>query len=260
MMQALRIAATGMNAQQTNVDVISNNIANLTTTGYKRMMPAFQDLVYQNRIGVGAITSESGTLAPTGLQIGLGVGVGASYKIMEQGPLTNTTNTYDLAVSGRGFLQVTMPDGTTSYTRDGALQINENGDIVTKEGYPIDPAITVPSDATEVTITNGGVVSAKVNNVVTQLGTLTLAMFTNEAGLQNIGDNKYIETEASGAPRIVNPETEGAGCIRQGYLEASNVDAVECITRLITAQRAYEMNSKIITAAGDMLATLNQVT
>lgn len=260
MMQALRIAATGMNAQQTNVDVISNNIANLNTTGYKQMMPAFQDLVYQNRIGVGAITSESGTLAPTGLQIGLGVAIGASYKIMSQGPLTSTTNSYDMAVSGRGFLQITMPDGTTSYTRDGSLQINENGDIVTKEGYPLDPAITVPSDATELSITNGGVVSAKVNNVVTQLGTITLAMFTNEAGLQNIGDNKYVETEASGAPRIVNPETEGAGSIRQGFLEASNVDAVESITRLITAQRAYEMNSKIITAADEMLSTLNQVT
>lgn len=258
-MQALRTAATGMSAQQLNLEVIANNIANLNTTGFKQQQPAFQDLVYQNPIGVGAITSSAGTLAPTGLQIGLGVSVGASYKIMTQGPLTPTGNPFDVAISGRGFLRVTMPDGTTAYTRDGALQQNQDGQLVTKEGYPIDPSITIPANATDFTITATGLVSAKVDNVVTELGTITLSMFVNEAGLENIGDNKYIETEASGAPTEGNPAENGVGTLRQGTLEASNVDAIESITRLITAQRAYELNSRVITTADEMLNTLNQI-
>lgn len=259
MFQALRIAATGMHAQQTNVDVLSNNIANMNTTAFKQGMPAFTDLMYQNVKAVGAITSDTGTLAPTGLQIGLGVSVGSVYKIMKQGDLNNTGNTFDMAISGRGFFKITMPDGTDAYTRDGTFQLNQDGQVVTKDGYPLDPAITVPSTATDFTVTSSGVVSAKINNVTTQLGTLTLSMFTNEAGLQSQGDNLYIETEASGAPSDVNPNTEGAGTIDQGYVESSNVDAITSITDLISAQRAYELNSRVISTADDMLSTLNQI-
>lgn len=260
MMQALRIAATGMNAQQLNVDVLSNNIANLNTTGFKQGQAAFSDLIYQNRIGVGAITSSAGTLAPTGLQIGLGVNVGSVYKIMQQGAINQTGNPFDMAMSGRGFFRVTMPDGTTSYTRDGSFQINQDGQLVTKDGFAVDPAITVPTNATDFTVTNLGIVSAKVDGVVTELGTITVSMFVNEAGLENLGDNYYRETEASGTAADVNPGEDGAGTIRQASLESSNVDAIESITRLITAQRAYELNSKIITAADQMLSTLTQMT
>ncbi|RYG61244.1 MAG: flagellar basal-body rod protein FlgG [Alphaproteobacteria bacterium] len=259
-MQALRIAATGMNAQQLNVDVLSNNIANLNTTGFKQGQAAFSDLIYQNRIGVGAITSSAGTLAPTGLQIGLGVNIGSVYRIMQQGAINQTSNPLDLAMSGRGFFRVTMPDGSTSYTRDGSFQLNQDGQLVTKDGFTVDPAITVPTNATDFTVTNLGIVSAKVDGVVTELGTITVSMFVNEAGLESLGDNYYRETEASGAAADVNPSEDGAGTIRQGALESSNVDAIESITRLITAQRAYELNSKIITAADQMLSTLTQMT
>jgi len=259
MLQALRIAATGMHAQQLNVDVLSNNIANLNTTGFKQGMPAFTDLMYQNQKAVGAITSSAGTLAPTGLQVGLGVSVGSVYKIMKQGELLPTGNSFDLAVSGRGFFRITMPDGTTAYTRDGTFQLNQDGDIVTKDGYPLDPAITVPTNATDFTITSSGAVTVKLDNVVTELGTVSLSMFTNEAGLENAGDNLYRETEASGVPVDTNPGEDGAGTIRQGFLESSNVDAIEGITRLITAQRAYEMNSKVISTADEMLSTLTQM-
>lgn len=260
MMQALRIAATGMNAQQLNVDVLSNNIANLNTTAFKQGAPAFADLIYQNRIGVGAVTSSAGTLAPTGLQIGLGVNVGSVYKIMQQGSIGQTGNPFDMAMSGRGFFRVTMPDGTTSYTRDGSFQINQDGQLVTKDGYSVDPTITVPTNATDFTVTGLGVVSAKVDGVTTELGTFTVSMFTNEAGLESMGDNYYRETEASGTATDVNLGEDGAGTITQGALEGSNVDAIESITRLITAQRAYELNSKVITAADQMLSTLTQMT
>jgi flagellar basal-body rod protein FlgG len=259
MLQSLRIAATGMHAQQTNVDILSNNIANLNTTGYKEQNAAFTDLVYQNRIGVGAITSSAGTLAPTGLQIGLGVSVGSSYKSMRQGNLANTSNAFDLAISGRGFFRITMPDGTTTYTRDGSLQLNQDGQIVSKEGYAFDPAINVPVNSTDFTVTATGVVSVKVNNVTTNLGTITLSMFTNEAGLENIGQNLYRETEASGAPTDATPAEQGAGTISQNFLENSNVDSIASITRLITAQRAYELNSRVISTADEMLQTLSQL-
>lgn len=259
MLQSLRIAATGMHAQQLNVDVLSNNIANLNTTAYKQQNAAFTDLVYQNRMGVGAITSNAGTLAPTGLQVGLGVSVGSTYKIMRQGNLTNTGNSFDLAMSGRGFFRVTFPDGSTTYTRDGSLQLDQNGQLVTKEGYAIDPAITVPTNAVDFTVTSGGIVSAKVDNISTQLGTITVSMFTNEAGLENIGQNFYRETEASGAATDATPGEQGAGTISQQFLESSNVDAIESITRLITAQRAYELNSRVISTADEMLQTLTQL-
>lgn len=260
MMQALRIAATGMNAQQLNVDILSNNIANLNTTGFKQGMPAFADLVYQNKIAVGAITSNSGTIAPTGLQIGLGVNVGSVYRIMQQGTIGPTGNPFDFAMSGRGFFKITMPDGTTNYTRDGSFQINADGQVVTKDGFSLDPGITVPTNATDFTVTPSGVASCKVAGVTTNLGSINVAMFTNEAGLENLGDNLYGETEASGTPTDTNPGEDGAGTISQNALEGSNVDSIASITNLITAQRAYELNSKVITAADQMLSTLTQMT
>lgn len=260
MLQALRIAATGMHAQQMNVDVLSNNIANLNTTGFKQQQPAFEDLIYLNKVGVGAVTSSSGTLSPTGLQVGLGVTTGSVYKIMSQGTLLNTGNNLDLAVSGRGFLRITLPDGSTAYTRDGSLQVNQDGQMVSKEGYALDPSITVPINASDVTITSSGIISAKVDGTVTELGTITLSMFVNEAGLQNIGDNYYLATEASGTATDSTAGENGAGTLRQGFLEQSNVDPIESVTRLITAQRSYELNSKVITTADQMLQTLNQVT
>lgn len=259
MMQSLRIAATGMHAQQTNVDVLSNNIANINTTAYKQQQAAFSDLMYQNQRAVGAITSNSGTIAPTGLQVGLGVTVDSVYKLMTQGNLSNTGNTFDMAVSGRGFFRISMPDGTTAYTRDGSFQLNQDGQIVNKDGYALDPSISVPTNAVDFTVTESGVVSAKVNGVVTQLGNITLSMFTNEAGLENLGNNLYAETEASGAPTDAEPGQTGSGTVKQGYLESSNVDAIASVTNLITAQRAYEMNSKVISAADEMLSTLTQL-
>lgn len=260
MFQSLRIAATGMHAQQLNVDVLSNNIANMSTSGFKEGMATFNDLVYQNRIGVGALTSSTGTMNPTGLQVGLGVSVGSVYKQMKQGNLTNTGNQFDVAISGRGFYKISMPDGTTRYTRDGSFQLNQDGQIVTKDGYALDPAITVPTNATDFTVTSTGTVTAKVDNAVTNLGSVTLSMFTNEAGLESKGDNLYAETEASGSPSDTTPGADGSGTLTQNFLESSNVDAITSITSLITAQRAYELNSKVITAADQMLSALTQMT
>lgn len=259
MMQALRIAATGMAAQQLNVDVLSNNIANLNTTAFKQGTPAFTDLVYQNQRAVGAITSSAGTLAPTGVQIGLGVSVGSVYKVMKQGALNNTANPFDLAMSGRGFFRITLPDGTTNYTRDGSFQVNQDGQLTTKDGYLLDPTITVPTDATDFTVTDTGEVSAKIGGVVTSLGSITVSMFINEAGLESLGNNLYAETEVSGAPTDVTPGDAGAGTISQNFLEASNVDAISSITQLITAQRAYELNSRVISTSDEMLNALTQM-
>ena len=259
MMQALRIAATGMHAQQTNVDVLSNNIANLNTTAFKQQNAAFNDLVYQNKIGVGAVTSPVGTLAPTGAQIGLGVNIGSVYKLMGQGPILNTDNSFDLALQGRGFFQISVPDGTTQYTRDGSFQLDNAGQIVTKEGYTLDPGITIPEDAVDITISGSGVVSGKVNNTLTEFGTITLAMFVNEAGLENRGDNLYAETEASGTPTAVTAGEDGSGAMLQGALESSNVDPIESVTQLISAQRAYELNSQVISTADQMLNAINTI-
>lgn len=259
MMSALKIAATGMLAQQTNVDVLSNNISNLNTSGFKRQVAAFNDLVYQNRIGVGASTSNAGTMAPTGAQIGLGVKLGSIYKIMEQGSMVETGNSLDLAVQGRGFFKVTMPDGSTAYTRDGSFQVNADGEMVTKEGYALDPSITVPENALDLTVSESGVVSAKIDDVSTELGNITLAMFTNEAGLENAGGNLYIATEASGTATDTTPDENGSGTILQGFLEGSNVDPIDSVTQLITAQRAYELNSRVISTADEMLNAVNQI-
>lgn len=259
MMSALKIAATGMQAQQLNVDVLSNNIANLNTTGFKRQRAAFVDLVYQNRIAVGATTAATGEIAPTGAQVGLGVDVGSVFGVFTQGNVQSTRAPFDMAIQGNGFFKITLPDGTTAYTRDGTFTLNENGEIVNPQGFALDPGITVPTAAEDFTISETGVVTVQVDDVTTELGQITLAMFINPTGLENIGNNLYLESEASGPAADVNPTEDGSGNILQGFLETSNVDPVESITSLITAQRAYELNSRVISAADEMLSAANQI-
>ncbi|MDE2029062.1 MAG: flagellar basal-body rod protein FlgG [Alphaproteobacteria bacterium] len=260
-MRALSIAATGMEAQQLNVEVISNNIANSSTTGFKASRAEFQDLLYQNMRTVGSESSDSGTILPSGLQVGLGVMPAATYRINTQGNITVTNNSLDLAINGRGFLQVQMPDGTTSYTRDGSLQLNATGQIVTADGYQIIPSITVPSTATSITVNSSGQVLATIAGQTSQqtLGQLQLATFINPVGLEAQGNNLLKQTDASGTPTTSNPGVNGTGTIIQGSLETSNVDTVTEITNLITAQRAYELNSKVINTADQMLNAANQM-
>ncbi|MCB9996503.1 MAG: flagellar basal-body rod protein FlgG [Rhodospirillales bacterium] len=260
-MRSLDIGATGMLAQQMNVDVISNNIANMTTTGFKRQRVDFKDLIYQNIDKPGSQSSDISTILPAGLQLGLGVRVGSVYKIHEQGALQITENPLDLAITGDGFFQIQMPNGETAYTRSGVFQVNENGEIVNTLGFLMDPNITVPADAEAVEINENGEVFAEIAGQVdlTALGQIQLATFVNPAGLEAIGDNLFLETTASGAAQINNPGTENAGMIRQGALENSNVNVVEEITSLITAQRAYEMNSTVIRTSDEMLQQVAQL-
>lgn len=260
-MRALSIGATGMMAQQLNVEVISNNIANISTTGFKRSRAEFQDMLYENMRRVGSPTSDAGTLLPSGLQVGLGVRPVATYRINEQGNITVTNNEYDIAVNGRGYLQVQLPDGTTGYTRAGSLQLDQNGQIVTPDGYPIIPAITVPTDALSVSISQAGQVTAKVDGQadLQSIGQIELAAFVNPAGLAATGDNMLLETPASGSPITGNPASTGFGTIIQGSVESSNVNVVSEITGLITAQRAYEMNSRVIKTADEMLSAVSQL-
>jgi flagellar basal-body rod protein FlgG len=250
-----------MLAQQLNVDVISNNIANMTTTGYKRQRAAFQDLIYQNIDRPGSTSSDSGTTVPSGLQLGLGVRAGAVYRMHGQGALRVTENPLDLAITGDGFFQITLPSGDTAYTRDGTFQVNENGELVTVQGYAVDPGITIPADATSVDINASGevLVTQPGQTAAANLGQLQLANFINPTGLDAIGDNFFLETDASGAPITGNPAENEFGAIRQGALEQSNVNVVEEITELISAQRAYEMNSNIITTSDEMLQTASQL-
>jgi len=260
-MRALAIGATGMAAQQLNVEVISNNIANSSTTGFKASRVEFQDLLYQNMRTVGSASSDSNTIVPSGLQVGLGVMPAATYRINTQGNLTNTGNTLDVAINGRGYFQVQMPDGTTSYTRSGALQLNASGQIVTADGYTILPSITVPTTATALTVNASGQILATIAGQTAQqtLGQLQLANFINPVGLEALGNNLLRQTDASGSPTTANPGTSGFGTMVQGSLETSNVDIVTEVTNLITAQRAYEMNSKVINTADQMLTTSNQM-
>jgi flagellar basal-body rod protein FlgG len=259
-MRSLDIAATGMLAQQLYVDVTSQNLANINTTAYKLQRPEFQDLLYQNDKRVGTNSADTGTIVPTGIQIGLGVKTGAIYRNTNQGTMQNTTNSLDIAIQGKGFFQVVLPTGEIAYTRAGALQVDPNGVIVTSAGDQVQPAITVPQNATEVTINQSGEVFATIPNQVTpsNLGQLQTAMFINEAGLQAVGGNMFMESVASGTPVIGTPGVDGFGTILQGYLESSNVDAVTELTNLIKAQRVYEMNSKIVSKTDEMLSNLNQ--
>jgi flagellar basal-body rod protein FlgG len=259
-MQALRTAATGMAAQQLNVEVISNNIANMNTVAFKRQRAEFQDLLYQTLETAGAQTSDQGTIVPTGVQIGAGVKAGSVYRISTQGALTRTDNKYDLAIDGRGYLQVLTPQGDTAYTRAGNLAVNDQGQLVTQDGYQIQPAISIPADALDVVISKSGQVQVtQANGTPTVIGTLELATFVNEGGLIAQGANLFKESGASGPPTTGTPGSVGFGSLLQGYTEASNVDAVAEITALIVAQRAYEMNSKVISTADNMLSVTNQL-
>ncbi len=254
-MRALSIAATGMAAQQTNVEVIANNLANMNTTGYKTQQAAFEDLLYQNVEQPGAQSSDSGTLLPSGIQLGAGVRTAAIYRITSQGAMQSTTNPYDLAIQGSGYFRVVMPDGTDSFTRAGNFALSPAGEIVTQDGYEVAPGITVPNNALSVSVNSQGQVQATIpgQTAAQTLGQLELDRFPNEAGLSATGNNLFVQTPSSGAPQAGVPGAVGYGTIQQGYLEASNVDPVAQITALITAQRAYEMNSKVVTAANDML-------
>ncbi|WP_027134549.1 flagellar basal-body rod protein FlgG [Geminicoccus roseus] len=260
-MRSLNIAATGMAAQQLNVDIISNNIANMTTTGFKRARPEFQDLLYQSQRQGGAASSENGTLVPAGVEVGLGVKTAAIYRVLEQGPLVGTEDDLDIAIQGRGYLAVELPSGEVAYSRSGNLQLGPEGQLVTADGYPVAPGITVPSNALELTINPEGGVSVRVPGQVEmqELGQLELASFVNEVGLEPLGTNLYAETAASGPPSIGTPGSEGFGTILQRYLESSNVNPVAEITSLITAQRAYELNSRVITATDSMMGTVTQL-
>jgi flagellar basal-body rod protein FlgG len=260
-MRALDIAGTGMQAQQTNVEVISNNIANMSTTGFKRSRAEFQDLIYQNLRRVGSNSSDNGTVVPSGAQIGLGVKTAAIYQITEQGNLQQTGNSLDMAVQGNGYFQVTLPSGDTAYTRDGTFALAPDGTIVTADGYPVSPGIVVPTNALSVSINASGQVQATISGQTTPntLGQFQLASFPNVAGLEAQGDNLFLATAASGNAVTGTPASPGFGSVMQGFIETSNVNVVSEITNLITAQRAYEMNSKVITASDDMLQTLTNL-
>jgi flagellar basal-body rod protein FlgG len=260
-MRALSIAASGMQAQQLNVDVISHNIANMNTTSYKRQRAEFQDMLYQNMERPGATSSASGGVLPLGIQLGVGVRADAVGRVTEQGGIAATGNPYDIAINGRGYFQITMPSGQTGYTRAGNLAVNADGQIVTADGYPLEPAITVPAEATAIQITRDGVVEVTLAGQTDpqQIGQLEIASFINPAGLEGIGDNLFLETPASGTATTATPGSPGLGTLMQGYLELSNVNAVEEISALIVAQRAYEMNARVITAADEMLQSTTQL-
>jgi flagellar basal-body rod protein FlgG len=250
-----------MSAQQLNVEVISNNIANMNTVGFKRQRAEFQDLMYQNVERVGARTSDSGTVAPTGIQIGAGVKAGSTYRITEQGSMTKTENRYDLGIDGKGFFRVLLPSGETGYTRAGNFGVDDQGRLVTDDGYVVQPEMNIPEGVRDVVVSKSGQVQAFMGEdpQPQDIGQLQLATFVNEAGLEAIGDNLLLESGASGAPVLGNPGEVGFGQLMQGYTEASNVDAVSEITALIVAQRAYEMNSKVINTADEMLSAANQL-
>ncbi len=260
-MRSLSIAATGMYAQQRNVEVVANNLANMNTTGYMRRRTEFHDLLYQNLRRVGSTSSDAGTIVPSGVQVGLGVKLAAVYRIHEQGNLTSTDNTFDLAIQGKGFFQIQLPSGDTAYSRDGTFQLDASGQIVTHDGYTLLPGISVPTNAVDVTINGSGQVLVKTDGQVSlqDVGQIQTAVFPNEPGLQALGDNLYEETPASGSATTGNPGSTGFGSILQGFLETSNVNAVEEISNLISAQRAYEMNSKVIKTSDEMMSTLNNL-
>jgi flagellar basal-body rod protein FlgG len=250
-----------MAAQQLNVEVISNNIANMNTVGYKRQRAEFQDLIYQNVERMGAQSSSQGTVVPTGIQVGLGVKAGSVYRITDQGTPTQTGSDFDVAIDGQGYFQITLPSGEIGYTRAGNFSLSGEGQLVTEDGYAVEPAISIPQDAIDVIISKTGqvqVISAGSPEAAV-VGQLEIATFFNEAGLEAIGDNLLLETAASGPATTGTPGETGFGQLLQGYTEASNVDAVTEISALIIAQRAYEMNSKVITTADEMMSVSAQV-
>ncbi len=260
MMNSLWIAKTGMTAQQTQLDVISHNLSNVSTTGYKRNNAVFQDLIYQNLRQVGAQTTEENQL-PTGLHLGLGVNVVATSRNFTQGSLQQSGNSLDVAIDGNGFFEVQLPDGTAGYTRDGSFKLDSQGRIVTSGGLPIAPGINIPADAKSISIGENGMVSVTTagNPTPQQVGQLAMSSFINAAGLEPVGQNLYRESAASGAPQQAEPGTNGLGIIKQGFLENSNVNVVEELVSMIQTQRAYEMNSKAIQTSDQMLAKLSQL-
>ncbi|UCC22402.1 MAG: flagellar basal-body rod protein FlgG [Planctomycetota bacterium] len=259
MLRAFSTAATGMTGQQMMVDVIANNLANINTNGFKRSQFDFQDLLY-DQIQQPGIEVSSGINAPGGLEIGSGVRVGSTVKVFTPGELQSTGRSLDIAITGEGFLQVNMPNGEIRYTRDGALQVNANGEVVTTTGYSIEPAITIPIDALSVDVgKDGGVNVTDSSGTLSVVGNIQLARFANPAGLSNDGDNLLAETEASGTPTTGTPGESGFGTIQSGFLEKSNVQMVTELVNLITAQRAYEVNSRAIRAGDDMLRTANSI-
>jgi flagellar basal-body rod protein FlgG len=257
--QALWIAKTGVDAQQKRMAVISNNLANVNTTGFKRGRAVFEDLLYQNIRQVGGQSSQD-TQLPSGLSLGSGVRTVATQKMHTQGNLVNTENNLDVAIQGRGYFQILMPDGTTAYTRDGSFQSDSQGQIVTSSGYSLQPSLTIPAETVSLTISNDGVVEALVagSTTPTNLGTLQLADFINPSGLEAIGENLFKESVASGTPQTAAPASTGLGTLSQGFLETSNVNVVEELVNMIEAQRAYEMNSKAISTTDDMLQFASQ--
>lgn len=260
MIRSLWIAKTGLDAQQTSMDVITNNLANVSTNGFKRSRPVFEDLLYQTLRQPGAASSQTTTI-PSGLTLGTGVRVIGAEHIFTQGSVQRTENPLDIAIQGNGFFQVEMPDGTLTYTRDGSFTKDANGQIVTASGFPLSPAITIPASAVSVTITRDGIVSytQQGSTAATQAGTVQLVTFVNNGGLQSTGENLYVETASSGTPSANTPGTNGAGLLNQGYVETSNVNVAEELVNMIVAQRGYEMNSKAITTSDEMLARLSQL-
>jgi len=260
MIRSLWISKTGLEAQQTQMDVISNNLANVSTTGFKRSRAVFEDLLYQTMRQPGAQSSQQ-TQVPSGLQIGTGVRPVAVERIQTQGNLQQTGNNLDIAIQGAGFFQVLMPDGSTAYTRDGSFQTDSEGQLVTSSGFVVQPALTVPPNATSVTIAADGTVSVTQQGSGTpvQIGSIELATFINPTGLQSQGENLYLETASSGTPSTGTPGTNGAGILNQGYVETSNVNVVEELVNMIQTQRAYEINSKSITTSDQMLQKLSQM-
>jgi len=259
MMSALWVSKTGLAAQDTALRTISNNLSNVSTVGYKRDRAVFRDLLYQIQEQPGGLSSQDTTL-PSGLQLGTGVEVGATQKVFTKGDLQTTDQPLDLAINGRGFFQVAMPDGTLTYTRDGQFQLSQDGELVTAEGYRMEPALNIPTDAQSVTIAADGTVTAMLagDTNVTQLGNIQLADFVNPSGLQAIGGNLFRETPASGAPLTGNPSNNGLGTLLQGNLENSNVNVVEEMVNMVSTQRAYEMNSRVVSTADQMLQFVTQ--
>ncbi|WDZ98023.1 flagellar basal-body rod protein FlgG [Herbaspirillum sp. WKF16] len=260
MIRSLWISKTGLDAQQTQLDVISNNLANVSTNGFKRSRAVFEDLLYQTVRQPGAQSSQQ-TQLPSGLQIGTGVRPVATERIFTQGNVNQTNNDKDLAIQGAGFFQILLPDGTTAYTRDGAFQTDSQGQLVTSSGYTLQPPITVPLNTTKLSVGRDGTVSIMQagSTATTQIGTIQVATFINPAGLESRGENLYVETAASGTPNPNTPGTNGAGALWQGYVETSNVNVVEELVNMIQTQRAYEINSKAITTSDQMLAKLSQL-
>jgi len=260
-MKALSIAATGMIAQQLNVEVIANNIANMNTTGFKRQRAEFQDLLYQNIERIGSNSSDTGTVTPSGIQVGVGVKTGGVYRITEQGSVVGTENDLDVAINGNGYYRITLPTGDNAYTRAGAFQLGPTGQIVTLEGYTVGPGLTIPQGAVDIAINPEGEVLVTLQGQInpTNVGRLELVTFPNPAGLEATGNNQFLETPASGAANVGVPNTPGFGSLLQGFLENSNVNSVSEITSLITAQRAYEMNSKVISTADEMMSVTSNL-